>query len=332
MSAAGMDLREGRFSGRWMLRHMRDVDVVHINWPSLLYNHPRRLLSIRRFAIFVFMLVLMRIRRMRLVWTVHNLHPHTPSTIRMLDPIARWLVTRTAVKFLVHGAEAEAAALRAYPAMMGRTVRIEHGHWTGFYPDTIQRREARHRLGLAEDSFVFLFVGLCLPYKNLHGLTAAFEAVGGPTKLVIAGMFRDPAYQAEIGADVMRMGTRAQMHPGFVEDADMQVYLKACDVVVAPYTEILTSGTVMLAMSFGRPVIAPATGFIKDVITPDCGILYPPSQPDGLVEAMRVATTRRFDERTILAHAARYDWLRAARTMRDALEPVARERRAKSAA
>jgi glycosyltransferase involved in cell wall biosynthesis len=272
------------------------------------------------------MLTLIRVRGLQLVWTVHNLHPHKPSTIRAFDRIARWLVTRVATKFFIHGAEAEAEAVRAYPIMAGRTVCIEHGHWVGYYPDTIKRHEARRKLGLADNEFVFLFIGLCQPYKNLHGLTAAFAALDAPAKLVIAGTFRDPSYEAKIRGDVARMDSRAQLYPGYVDDADMQIYLKACDIVVAPYLEILTSGTVMLAMSFGRPVIAPAKGFIKDVVTPGCGILYGSSDTQGLLDAMRTALTQRFDERAIRAHAASYDWVHTARTTREALEALVQNR------
>ncbi|WP_242482112.1 glycosyltransferase, partial [Trichormus variabilis] len=54
--------------------------------------------------------------------------------------------------------------------------------------------------------------------------------------------------------------------PGFVPSEKLQIYLNACDVVVFPYRDILTSGAVMLAMSFGRACIAPRKGCIAEVL------------------------------------------------------------------
>ena len=48
-----------------------------------------------------------------------------------------------------------------------------------------------------------------------------------------------------------------QFIPGFIEDDDVQMYMNAADVVTFPYKNILTSGAVMLAISFGRACLAP---------------------------------------------------------------------------
>jgi glycosyltransferase involved in cell wall biosynthesis len=62
-------------------------------------------------------------------------------------------------------------------------------------------------------------------------------------------------------------------------------------VVVFPYRDILTSGAVILAMSFGRACIAPAIGCIVDVLDEHGAILYDPDRPDGLRQALASAMT-----------------------------------------
>jgi len=312
LASAGVRVEPGIFSGRWMLKHLRDVDYVHINWPSFLYDAPTLRGSLHNFAVFLFMLALMRLRGIRLIWTVHNLRPHRPSRIKAFDPIARWLIVKLGTRFLVHGPSAEAEVLRHYPAMAGRTLVIDHGHWRGFHPNTIDRQDARAKLELSDNEFVFLFVGLCAPYKNLHGLIAAFERLETPSKLLIVGQFRDRAYEGKIRAAAAQAGPRVRLGGKFVPDEELQIYLNACDVVVVPYAEVLTSGTAMLALSFGRPVIAPAMGFLNDVIAPDCGSLYDPAKSEGLIEAMRGAPHARFDEQRIVAEALQHDWMRSA--------------------
>jgi beta-1,4-mannosyltransferase len=45
----------------------------------------------------------------------------------------------------------------------------------------------------------------------------------------------------------------------------LQIYLRASDVVVLPYIEILNSGAAILALSFSRPVLVPARGALIDL-------------------------------------------------------------------
>ena len=58
------------------------------------------------------------------------------------------------------------------------------------------------------------------------------------------------------------------------------------DVVVLPFREILTSGSTLLAMSFGRPVVVPRMGGLVDVVSNGCGFTYDPELTDGLSIAL----------------------------------------------
>ena len=61
---------------------------------------------------------------------------------------------------------------------------------------------------------------------------------------------------------------------------------RAADVLAAPFTSILTSGSVIAALSFGVPVIAPMLGCLPELISPAAGILYQPDDPAGLDNAL----------------------------------------------
>ena len=102
----------------------------------------------------------------------------------------------------------------------------------------------------------------------------------------------------------------------FIPAEELQVYLNAADVVVLPYKDILTSGAAVLAMSFGKPVIAPKLGCVAELIEEGVGgFLYDPEDEDGLLNAMRKAITanlRALGEYN-LQKARELDWLRAAK-------------------
>jgi beta-1,4-mannosyltransferase len=308
IEALGVKVYEGEFSGRWLLKNLRGVDYIHIHWPSFFYNVPERRKCFRGFFLFLFFLTLARWRGARLIWTVHNLYPHDRCVVPQLDTLTRQLLIKRGSCFFVHGTSAKTEVLREFPAMEGRIVLIDHGHWVDYYPNEVPCSTARSRLGLPDSAFVFLFIGLCKPYKNLEGLISAFAKLPGNPVLVIAGKFQDAAYEAVIRRAVSELGDRVVLRSGFVRHEDMQVYFRACNVLVTPYHEVLSSGSAILGLSFGRPVIAPAIGALKDLITENSGILYDPSRSEGLLEAMRSAMDMKFDETQIRAEALKHDW------------------------
>jgi len=108
---------------------------------------------------------------------------------------------------------------------------------------------------------VFGLVGHLRAYKGLDELLDAFEALAAlppdarRRRLLIAGTpGADPSIDALLG--------RARVHPDVVVDArripaeELSIPLRASDVIVLPYGSSLNSGALLLALSFGRPVIA----------------------------------------------------------------------------
>src|SRR5262249_2709411 len=79
---------------------------------------------------------------------------------------------------------------------------------------------------------------------------------------------------------------RVRLHLRHVPDAEVQVFLNAADLVVLPYRAVLTSGAAMLALSFGRGIVAPRVGCLADLERTGAAILYDPVAPDGLPSAL----------------------------------------------
>src|SRR5690606_40109602 len=104
-------------------------------------------------------------------------------------------------------------------------------------------------------------------------------------ELVIAGA----PLNAQVEKDVRDAATsqHVHLHPHFVPDAEIQVYMNAADAVVLPYHDVLTSGAVVLAMSFGKACIAARIGCIPDMLDDAGAILYDPDRSDGRREALK---------------------------------------------
>src|ERR1700677_3299263 len=73
----------------------------------------------------------------------------------------------------------------------------------------------------------------------------------------------------------------------FIPDAEMELYLKAADVLVLPYKEIFQSGVLFLAYSFGLPVVATDVGsFREEIVEGRTGFLSKPGDPAELSKAI----------------------------------------------
>lgn len=316
--AQGATVVDGVFAGGWLRRELRAGDVAHLHWPSFMYAMDGRLALVKSFARFLALLALMRWRGVRLAWTAHNLLPHQPSSLPWLDRLARRLLLRLSDWVLVHGPEAAALLQEAFPFDRRKLLLIPHGHFAGQYPGTTSREAARQQLGLDLQQPLLLMLGQCKPYKNVDGLIRQHRQRRDEVQLLIAGSFSDPSYEAccraAAGGD-----PRIHLHAGYVDDAQIQAYLAAADLFVIPYREILTSGSAVLAASHGLPVVSIDKGFLRDFITPDMGILYPPEDTDGFAGAVDRALARAWDRERIVELALRHRFDDAARTLLDAV-------------
>ena len=299
----------------------RRPHVLHLHAPYKLFG-PSPSRSAIKLAAFLGQLAALRLLGVKVVWTVHNLKSH-----ENLHPRLSWLcaaaVARLAHAVIAHCAAAKQEVVAKLRLRDERKVSVvPHGNYLGRYENTIGRAQARRALGLPEAGCVLLFLGLIRPYKNVPGLIRAFKRLeNGGARLVIAGRIPD----SEL-AELMKRETAGRedikLEPGFVADDQLQVYMNACDAVVLPYREILTSGSALLAMSFGKACIAPRMGCVGEVLDDAGAFLYDPDDAEGLLRAMDLAVRREGELSLLGEHnrrlAERWGWDRIAGMTLDA--------------
>ncbi len=287
---AGEDLSvsvEPNFSLPWLLRHRRDVDVLHLHWLELLFDYPDRRLRLKRAFSVGAGLLAARMFGIKLVYTVHNLAQHE-RRYPLLNALANRLVFRLAGAIHVHDVAARQEVARRYGHRSAIYV-APHGHYATWYANTVSREEARRRLGLASDEFVYLFMGLIRPYKGLETLIAAFAAMPDENmRLVIAGHIAEPDYLDSLVEQAGR-DPRILLRPGYVPDDEVQVFCNAADVSVLPYRDVTTSGAAWLAFSFSLPIVAPNRPPFRDLVADGRGLGYDAAHAQGLTLALQQA-------------------------------------------
>jgi D-inositol-3-phosphate glycosyltransferase len=163
------------------------------------------------------------------------------------------------------------------------------------FPDTeVTPAEAKKKLGLRHDEKAILFFGRIREYKGIEHLLAAFHlllAKDANYRLIVAG---EPKKGSEAYRDEIQQRVKKEFKPEqivlkmqFIPDKEMELYLKAADVLVLPYKEIFQSGVLFLAYSFGLPVVATDVGsFREEIVQGSTGFLCKPGDPSELAGAI----------------------------------------------
>ncbi|MGB9879517.1 MAG: glycosyltransferase [Anaerolineae bacterium] len=271
------------------------ADILHLHWLELLYASPSLARSIRLLAAVLAGLALAKRSGSKVVYTVHNLNPHE-QRFPFLCHVANTVLFAWADALHVHHEQAKLDMAKAYPRVMSwrekrghKVYVVPHGSYIGAYPNHCTRQEARAKLGLDAQSFVYLFLGQIRRYKGIEDLIAAFNHLQDDVcQLVVAGHVHDATY-AEVLTRLVRGQSRIRTQFEYVPDSEIQYLMNACDVCVLPYRDVTTSGAAILAFSFGKPIIAPALGAFPELASNGRGILYDPEKPDGLLGALQKA-------------------------------------------
>jgi glycosyltransferase involved in cell wall biosynthesis len=271
---------------RWLIENRRRVDVLHFHFIQHNYTADETHASGRLLIKFIGKLILAKLLGYRIVWTLHNLYPHEKLQPEYIGWLAHLLMAQLANAVIVHCEHARRALAQEFYRRKSVWT-IFHPSYIGVYPNTITRSEARAKLDLCERQRIILFLGTIRAYKGVEQLLDVFQRI--PDKdlvLVIAGKFWHTMPPDRQSDPLFRADKRVVLVPEFIPDADLQAYYNAADAVVLPFTNVLSSGSALLAMSFGCPIIAPDVGCLSELITSETGILYDPFEPDGLYKAL----------------------------------------------
>ena len=240
-------------------------DVWHMHWPENRLLHPNPLWASAQAARLLAEMQAAKARGTKIFWTAHNLKQHEgrhPNLephfwrqfIRLLDG---WIALSPEGQRL---AQAKYPRLKKVPSFI-----VPLGHYRGHYRDTLSKSAARRALGLCETARVVSFAGHIRAYKNVPHLVRTFSRVpGDDLALLVVGRVKDACLKDEI-ACAAAADPRVRLFLKFVPDDDLQLYLRASDLMALPYQDILNSSSAVLALSFDVPTLVPARGAMGDL-------------------------------------------------------------------
>jgi glycosyltransferase involved in cell wall biosynthesis len=231
-------------------RRAAGAGVVHLHW-VFGFSLPggQRSRAVRRLGQAWFGLWLRVTKRLglRLVWTAHNVLPHTP--VFADDAAARRMLVRHCDVVLAHS-PAALAGLRELGAVPVASLVVRHGPMG----PAASAGPAAQRLPGGGRPREFLFFGRVTTYKGVEELLAAFNDLprGTAAHLTVAGQCDDPRLRAQL-----RAAGNVRLRLEHVPERDVAELMASADVVVLPFRQVTTSGSAELALSHARPLIVP---------------------------------------------------------------------------
>ncbi len=273
-----------------------NVTVVHLHWFSGFFKGETHAKTAGRLGVFVLWLILIRIRNIPVVWTVHNVRIHDSQYPRLERLVKRWFVSSSlCARLIVHCEAVQEDLIDEFDlsaSIREKTDVIPHGHYLDNYPNDVTKEGARETLDIPQSSTLFLFFGQVCPYKGVDRLVDQFKDITIPDiELLIAGNPVSDPFELDLRrlcSDDERIRTDFE----FIPDEYIQLYMNAADVVVLPYQNITTSGSAILAMSFGRALVVPSIGCLPELLSDEGAIIYDPSNQDALQTALETVTER----------------------------------------
>ena len=237
-----------------LARRLAGTRLVHLHWTygfGTRWSHRFPILRRIMQGWFLFFLWTTRALDMRFVWTAHNVLPMYP--VFADDRYVRGRIIAASDLVIAHSrATLDRLAELGMPPRKAAV--IPHGQYV---PSASP--EALRVPGSTPGPRQVLFFGRVESYKGIDDLIAAFEALPGTVNahLTVAGECPDEELSTALSALVRRLPERVSIRLERVPDKRVTALLESADIVVLPYRQSTTSGSAVLALSHGRPLVIP---------------------------------------------------------------------------
>ncbi|WP_431030834.1 glycosyl transferase [Plantibacter sp. RU18] len=297
----------------WRRSILGRYDAIHFHWPEAKLGGSTRLKAFGKQALFAALLVRLRLSRIAVVRTVHNIE--LPQDISRIErALIEALDRRTTLRIAIN----ETTPLP--PGAPSST--ILHGHYRDWFEEYPKAAATPGRFG---------YVGLIRRYKGVEQLVAAYAeaATADPDLSLTVG---GKPSSSELASTIVALATQtrgAELRLHFLSDAELVTIVSEAELIVLPYRFMHNSGGTLAALSLDRPVLIPrndANAALAAEVGP--GWVHTYSGELDADDLRRTIIAVHDDDRSARPDLSKRDWTDAGIRHRDAFaRAVAIERR-----
>lgn len=298
---------DDRFFGILKTAIKQNPDYIHFDWETSYYYRRSLWMTLINVPFFMIQVYIVRfIFNCKLVWTPHNIIPHDSKYLKV-HQFSRRFFAKNMTWIRLFSEISLPAAVAELKCNQSKFKIIPEGSYVGYYPNKVGRIEARKYFNIDNDKLVLLYTGFIKPYKGITGLIECFKkSFDNNAVLLIAGKVMNVDYFKAIKESI---NENIILIDRFIENDELQLFFNAADVVALPFKKIENSGSVILAMSFMKAVIAPRMGVLVERLKDQPELLYEESLKESF-EVLKKLTIKDLDQigQKNFEQLSKYSW------------------------
>jgi beta-1,4-mannosyltransferase len=241
------------------------MDLFHIHWPEKVFWNVGKVRGAFSAIGVLIGLLLLKGKGTKIVWCVHNLEPHDRGPRFM----AVWCLYIGIVSMLIDGfvtlSPSTIGLVRRHLPRLANKPGTFIWHPEYLIDRSLDCAEWRSRNGIAPVDKLFAFVGQIRRYKGVEELVECFSRTDDPThRLLVAGATWDGKTRQLLESSAKR-DDRIILKIGNLVESEFASATLSADIVILPFKKYFHSGTIIYALSCGKPVCTPATAYATDL-------------------------------------------------------------------
>ncbi len=225
------------------------INIIHFHWLHGITNSRGIVKTFFRIFLFISCIIIWKIKAKKIIWTIHNLSSHDNKREK-LEKIFYIFVSFISDFLVVHSKLAIATVSCKYKVKENKIRYIPHGNYSSLI--SLKKKDYSRN----SEKFVFLFFGLIRPYKGVLGLIESFKRINIDAYLTIAGLCKSDNLNRNI-IKTIDSDKKIKYINKFIDEKHLNQLVLNSDVVVLPYVDAFTSGSVVYALSSRKPLILP---------------------------------------------------------------------------
>ena len=231
------------------------------------------------------------------IFSVNNLYPHQHDRAPAFHSLYSLFYQNC--QLITHFSQASLdLVLQEFP--VARTAR-HLVHSPGGYSVALERQtnrgSRRHQMGIRADEFVILVIGTLRSWKEIKLIRDAYDLARIPnSRLLIAGKssFRGFAFKRRLKLLWLKwwlIRRKAFVDTRYVPEEEISQFVDSCDVAIVPRLSGLSSAIPLLAMTFGKMVIAPDHGAYPEYLQGTRNLIYKTGDAKSLARKLEEAVS-----------------------------------------
>lgn len=236
----------------------------------------------------LFNVMLARLVGLRVVITAHDVEALKDGL--SIPLFVRW-VYEAAHRIIAHSHIARRELIQELNVADTKIDVIPHGNYVASVPEDLTQAKARMHFGFTSGQRVLLFFGQIKDVKGLDVLLEGFalaRAKDVSLHLLIGGrVWKTDFAKYQDAIDKHGLTPFCTLHIRYIPDEEVAYFYRCADLVVLPYLRIYQSGVVLLAMSYGNPVlVSDIEGMLEAVEDEQTGFVFRSRDPGHLAKRL----------------------------------------------